>query len=134
MFLIDCDGFRREGERAVTASKQSPDWVDPHLNGGTTLDSDRFKLAIAMYRAYFADPFGAPINPNGVVTANSQKILELATRGVAPSNRTTAKEWKEVLEEMIGGSRVWRRKPRQPLPDSTQSNNPVTESKLWQRK
>ena len=135
VFLIDCDGFRREGERAVTTSKQSPDWLDPQLNGGTTLDSDRFKLATAMYRAYFADPFGAPSNPNGVVTANSEKILELATRGVAPSNRTTAKEWREALEGMIDGSRTWvRPQRRQPSPDSTESNNPVKKFRPWQRK
>ena len=136
VFLIDCDGFRREGERAVTTSKETPDWFDPQLNGGdTTLNSDRFKLAIAMYRAYFADPFGMPSNLNGVVTANREKIFELAMRGTAPSNRTTAKEWCEALEGMIGGSRTWRRpQPRQPLPDSPESNNPVKKFRPWNRK
>ena len=136
VFLIDCDGFRREGERAVTTSKETPDWFDPQLKGGeTTLDSDRFKLAIAMYRAYFADPFGMPNKPKNSAATHQNKILELAMRGVAPSNRTTAKEWCEALEGMISGSRIWRRsKPRQPLPDSPESNNPVKKFLPWQRK
>lgn len=139
VFLIDCDGFRREGERAVTTSKETPDWFDPQLNGGqTTLDSDRFKLATAIYRAFFSDPFGTPNQPKNSVSTHQTKILELARRGTAPSNRTTAKEWREALEGMIGGSRglrPWTRpEPRQPSPDSTESNNPVKNFRSWNRK
>ena len=120
----------------MTTSKETPDWFDPQLNGGdTTLDSDRFKLAIAIYRAFFSDPFGTPNQPKNSVSTHQTKILELARRGTAPSNRTTAKEWCEALEGMIGGSRTWRRpQPRQPLPDSTQSNNPVKRFRTWKHK
>jgi len=136
VFLIDCDGFRREGERAVTTSKETPDWFDPQLNGGdTTMDSDRFKLAIAIYRAFFSDPFGTPNQPKNSVSTHQTKLLELARRGTAPSNRTTAKEWREALEGMIDGSRTWvRPQRRQPSPDSTESNNPVKKFRPWQRK
>jgi len=136
VFLIDCDGFRREGERAVTTSKETPDWFDPQLNGGdTTMDSDRFKLAIAIYRAFFSDPFGTPNQPKNSVSTHQTKLLELARRGTAPSNRTTAKEWREALEGMIGGSRTWvPPQRRQPSPDSTESNNPVKKFRPWQRK
>jgi hypothetical protein len=138
VFLIDCDGFRREGERAVTTSKETPDWFDPQLNGGdTTLDSDRFKLAIAIYRAFFSDPFGTPNQPKDSVSTHQTKLLELARRGTAPSNRTTAKEWCEALEGMIGGSRglrPWTRPAREPSPEPTESNNPVKRFRPWHRK
>lgn len=132
VFLIDCDGFRIEGERAVTSSKQSPDWFDPQLSGETTLDSDRFKLATAIYRAYFSDAFGSPTDPKSSAGANGQKILQLARQGVAPTARTTAHQWCELLEEIESGRprRMWSRKKVQAvnLPD------PVRPDRKWMPK
>jgi hypothetical protein len=116
VFLIDCDGFRVQGDRAVTSSKQSPDWFDPHLTGDTTLDSDRFKLATAIYRAYFSDAFGTPSEPKKSGGPNGAKILALAQQG------TTALQWCELLEEIKSGRprRLWS--PKWPK----QTSNPIT--------
>jgi hypothetical protein len=135
VFLIDCDGFRVEGERAVTSSKQSPDWFDPHLVGDTNLDSDRFKLATAIYRAYFSDPFGSPAEPKKSGGAHGPKILQLASRGVGSSNRTTAHEWCELLEEIESGRprRPWSRKRTQPVVTKV-SADPVRPDRHWKRK
>jgi hypothetical protein len=135
VFLIDCDGFRVEGERAVTSSKQSPDWFDPHLAGDTTLDSDRFKLATAIYRAYFSDAFGTPTDPKQSAGTHSSKILQLARRGVGSTNRTTAHEWCELLEEIESGRprRAWSRKRSLPAV-TTGSVDPVRPDRLWKRK
>lgn len=135
VFLIDCDGFRVQGDRAVTSSKQSPDWFDPHLAGDTTLDSDRFKLATAIYRAYFSDAFGTPADPKKSGGPNGAKILALAQQGVSAANRTTAGQWCELLEEIESGRprRVWKRKGPKQSPNPV-SADPIRQVRDWIRK
>lgn len=127
VFLIDCDGFRLEGDRAVTTSKQSPDWFDTDLTGETTLDSDRFKLATAIYRAYFSDPFGSPSSPKGSAGKNGDKILKLAQQGTSSLNRTSALAWCELLQEIESGRtrRPWIRKKAQPTVAPVQTHVPT---------
>lgn len=131
VFLIDCDGFRAEGQRAVTLSKQSPDWFDPHLVGDTTLESDRYKLAVAVYRAYFSDAFGVPSAPKASPGAQAQKILKLAQQGTGPDQRTTAAQWCELLDEIESGRprRSWSRK--RPLPASTPIPDAPRPGRIW---
>ena len=100
--LLDNDGFRIVGTRGVTQPKQSPDWVDPHLNGGdTTIESDQFKLALAVLRGYFG---------LGVLQHNSKElsncndpigkeIIILAAKSASNGPRPSADEWVNLLKK-----------------------------------
>jgi len=123
VFLIDCDGLRSEGERAVTISKQSPDWFDPLLNGDTNLDSDRYKLATAIYRAYFAEAFATPSSSAPTGGRIGSRIAALAAAGTGPSPRTSAQQWCELLEEIDDDRprRLWSR--RVPAPAANPGRN-----------
>lgn len=100
VLLIDCDGLRARGSRAVTLAKQSPDWVDPVHQNETDIDSDLYKLALAMYRAYFSAEVALPIDhstsPSDPFDAD---LLERARRGTATSGRTTAAEWVNFFDQ-----------------------------------
>ena len=103
--LIDCDGCRLDNSVGVTRAKQSPDWFDKNLTGFTNIQSDLYKLAIAIYRGYFSDGLGMPgnllIQPK---TKTDREIFDYAKRGVSDTNRPSAKEWSKVLEEAISES------------------------------
>lgn len=103
--LIDCDGFRLEGSRAVTEPKQSPDWRDPHLVGDTSIESDLYKLGLAIYRAYYSDGLGYP--NNGERRSNSKKsaVSDAAKRSLAGSDRPSAQEWVDVLSGVLDDRR-----------------------------
>jgi hypothetical protein len=104
VMLIDCDGCRRESSVGVTRAKQSPDWFDPTLESRdpTTIDSDLFKLATALYRGYFADGIGTPAkNPIPLSDSVDEEFQFMALRGVGPSNRPTASEWVSFLHRVI---------------------------------
>lgn len=132
VLLIDCDGLRARGTRAVTLAKQSPDWVDPVHQNETGIDSDLYKLALVMYRAYFSVEVALPIDhgspPSDPFDA---ELLELARRGTATSGRTTAGEWVNFFdrfeserEERLRRSRIaargqmdWRDGIHEPISD-----------------
>lgn len=133
--LIDCDGCRLENSVGVTRAKQSPDWFDQNLTGFTNIQSDVYKLAVAIYRGYFSDGIGMPRNllvqPT---TKTDRKILEYANRGVSNANRPSAQEWTKVLEEAISDSEndgrpkiTWFRKkpPPPPLPPPDDDGRPI---------
>lgn len=51
IFLIDCDGIRRLGDAPVMKQIDTPDWGDPNQPpNGPDLDTDRYKLALAVGR------------------------------------------------------------------------------------
>lgn len=108
--LIDCDGFRRAGSRAVTAPKQSPDWRDPELVGETTIQSDLYKLGLALYRAYYSDGLGYPETGHRRYNEKRADVLELAKRSVSPADRPTASDWVNLLAELADD------RPRVPIP------------------
>lgn len=100
--LIDCDGCRLENATGVTRAKQSPEWFDPFLQGSTNLQSDLYKLAVAIYRGYFSDGLGLPSgNAVPLVSQADSQVMALAKRGVAEHNRPTASEWVSVLSNAV---------------------------------
>jgi hypothetical protein len=51
IFLIDCDGIRRLGQVPVMRQVDTPGWEDPNQPAsGPDLDTDRYKLALAVGR------------------------------------------------------------------------------------
>jgi hypothetical protein len=56
IFLIDCDSIHRVGTRPVLQAADTPDWHDPRQPPhGSSLDSDRYKLALAVGRVLSRD-------------------------------------------------------------------------------
>jgi hypothetical protein len=100
VMLIDCDGCRIENTVGVTRAKQSPDWFDPVI-GSTTptnIESDLYKLTIALYRGYFADGLGMPgKNSTPLVNPEDKEFQQLALRGVSNTGRPSAAEWVSFL-------------------------------------
>lgn len=98
--LLDNDGFRVNGVDGVVHPKQTPDWVDPYLNGAdTTFESDQYKIGLAMLRGYFG---------LGVLTPNSKEIsgcsdpvgkdiIQLTQRSTDQNNRPNAEDWVQLL-------------------------------------
>jgi hypothetical protein len=102
VMLIDCDGCRINKTVGVTKAKQSPEWFDPHLNGPTNIESDLYKLAIAIYRGYFSDSLGKPEHNSVSLVSNADReIQRLSLRGVGQSARPTASEWVNALSNLI---------------------------------
>lgn len=100
VMVIDCDGFRAEGDAAVTRSKQTPDWIDPNYGADTCLDSDRYKLGLAMFRAFFSAETELPQQlPPAGCDSNGQMIHSLAIRAMAPTQRPTADDWVTALKK-----------------------------------
>jgi hypothetical protein len=100
VMLIDCDGCRVENTVGVTRAKQSPDWFDPVIGSSTptNIDSDLFKLTIALYRGYFADGLGMPSkNTTPLVNQEDKEFQQMALRGVANTGRPSAGEWVSFL-------------------------------------
>jgi DNA-binding helix-hairpin-helix protein with protein kinase domain len=103
VMLIDCDGCRLENTVGVTRAKQSPDWFDPDIpaNSPTNLRSDEFKLAIALYRGYFADGLGMPMKGSAAFSSDlDREFHEMAIRGVSSGGRPSAAEWVAQLKKM----------------------------------
>lgn len=104
VLIIDCDSLRVDGSSGVASPKQSPDWDDPHLNGGaTTQSSDIYKLGLAAFRGVWAATTDRPDHsvplrvPDGVPEDLSNLVL--ASTGM--SDRPTADEWLRRLEPSI---------------------------------
>lgn len=61
VFLLDCDGFRAAGEPPVLAQAATVDWNDAAAPpGSATVDSDRYKAALAVGRILAQDAYAAP--------------------------------------------------------------------------
>ena len=140
VMLIDCDGCRIDKTVGVTKAKQSPEWFDPHLNGPTNIESDLYKMAIAIYRGYFSDSLGKPENNSVPLASNADReIQRLALRGVGQSARPTASEWVNALGNLITESdndgrpviSLWTAapKPMNTPPPSTPTQTPPTSSR-----
>jgi hypothetical protein len=98
--LLDNDGFRIEGSRGVTRPKQSPDWIDPHLNGGdTTIESDQYKLGLAVLRGYFGLGVIQPDSKElaGISDPIGKEIIGTARQALAAQGRPSADYWVQLL-------------------------------------
>ena len=61
VFLLDCDGVRKVGEKPVLPQPETPDWDDPKMPvTGLDLDTDRYKLALLVGRVLSQ---GAAVRP-----------------------------------------------------------------------
>lgn len=64
VYLLDCDGARLAGRAPVLAQADTIDWNDPKAPPGTvTVDSDRYKAALAVCRILSMDAYAAPDKP-----------------------------------------------------------------------
>ncbi|MGX2995814.1 hypothetical protein JNUCC64_16250 [Streptomyces sp. JNUCC 64] len=79
--LLDCDGARLVGRAPVLAQADTIDWGDPGAPPGTvTVDSDRYKTALAMSRVLACDPYAAPGTPFTPVPGVLDERREAAVR------------------------------------------------------
>jgi hypothetical protein len=104
VLIIDCDSLRVDGSAGVASPKQSPDWDDPHLNGGaTTQNSDIYKLGLAAFRGVWAATTDRPDHsvplrvPNGI----PEDLSHLVLASTRESGRPAADEWVSKLEPSI---------------------------------
>lgn len=101
VYLIDTDGCRFRGSKPATEQLDTPDWNDPQAPGGATLDSDRYKLALAVLRILLADPRVRPedrptlpaVAGAALRSAIQRQFDATATRGSRPS----AEDWLDAL-------------------------------------
>lgn len=109
VMVIDVDSFHFEGRTGVSSPKQSPDWDDPHLgqnNNFTTIESDRYKLALAAYRGVWAATTERPAPPQqpvrNVPRGVPDAIRDLVNRGLGPSGgRPTASDWVNTIRDAL---------------------------------
>lgn len=101
--LLDNDGFRIKGSRGVTRPKQSPDWIDPHLNGSdTTTESDKYKLGLAVLRGYFGLGVIQPDSKELAAISDpiGNEIIDKARQSLAAQGRPSADEWVQLLRKV----------------------------------
>ncbi|WP_406302375.1 hypothetical protein OHA61_07650 [Streptomyces sp. NBC_00885] len=124
-YLIDSDGMRSFSP-APTNGVCTPGWEDPRLQAGKIKAhdrySDRYALALAMYKGLFLNP-GAPCYVNGTWTGASgfprkldPRLRDLFTRALgkplATDGRPTAAQWRQTLTSVfLDGTGNFRRPP-----------------------
>ncbi|QGV80286.1 hypothetical protein [Streptomyces ficellus] len=102
--LLDCDGIRQAGRGPVLAQADTIDWNDPLAPpGAVTVDSDRYKAALALGRILAQDPYTAP----GTVFAPVPGVLDerreaavrrLYVQAAGPfGSRPSLGEWRTAL-------------------------------------
>jgi len=106
VYLLDCDGFRVTGEPPVLAQADTPDWGDPLAPPGTvTVDSDRYKAALAVGRILAQDAYVTPGGPLPLVPGALDERQETAVRArfaeaAGPyGTRPTLAEWRTALSD-----------------------------------
>ncbi|MGW7349873.1 hypothetical protein [Streptomyces sp. NPDC054784] len=104
VFLLDCDGFRAAGEAPVLAQADTVDWNDTAApTGALTVDTDRYKAALAVGRILAQDAYAAPGKPFTPLAGELDDRQEHAVRGRfeeaagAYGTRPTLAEWRTAL-------------------------------------
>jgi DNA-binding helix-hairpin-helix protein with protein kinase domain len=107
IYLIDCDGIRRRGWRAVLSQAETPDWSDPTLpdighGPGPDRDADRYKLALLVGRILCRQPYLRPADelslPGGIPDLVAAEIRALWLRAARPhGRRPDARDWLTAL-------------------------------------
>lgn len=83
VFLLDCDGARLVGRPPVLAQADTIDWADPLARGGAvSVDSDRYKSALAVCRVLACDAYAAPGAPFVPVPGCLDERREAAVRSL----------------------------------------------------
>ncbi|MFC4529339.1 hypothetical protein [Sphaerisporangium dianthi] len=103
IFVLDCDGFRRQGREPVLRQAHTPDWNDPcQPSTGPDLDTDRYKLALLVGRVLSRDAHVRPgaslkllpgLDPH--VADQITQLFDLAAS--AHGHRPIAGEWGRAL-------------------------------------
>ncbi|MFF7236416.1 hypothetical protein [Streptomyces collinus] len=117
-YLIDCDGLT-PWEPAPAHGVATAEWTDPRRSSGRIPAhdrySDRFALALALYRGLFLNPGGPRWTGNGPgatwvratgfpkdLDGDLRRLFERAFRDPhATTERPTATEWRAALEEVF---------------------------------
>lgn len=83
VYLLDCDGIRLSGSAPVLAQADTLDWKDPLAPAGVvTVDSDRYKAALAIGRILAQDAYVAPGRPLALLPGVLDDRKEAAVRGL----------------------------------------------------
>lgn len=100
IFLIDCDGIRRLGQAPVTRQMDTPEWDDPNQPlSGPDLDTDRYKLALAVGRVLCCQAYIRPKDhpltlPPDLPDRMAARIETLWKQAAGPyGRRPDAKQW-----------------------------------------
>ncbi|GGL56739.1 hypothetical protein [Planomonospora parontospora] len=126
VFALDCDGFRRHGSDPVTKQAHTVDWDDPYgPRSGPDLDTDRYKLALALGRMLSRN---AHVRPGkqlsllpGLEPRLARRVTELFDRAAGPyGTRPIATEWVQAIR-----GRQWTPVSRPPI-----SSTPVLPSQV----
>ncbi|HEX6470632.1 MAG TPA: hypothetical protein VF069_16150 [Streptosporangiaceae bacterium] len=105
IFLLDCDGFRTVGSKAVMDQPHTPDWNDPHQPAaGPDLDSDRYKLALLVARVLTKTATVRPGEPLTFVPGLPERVTtavaaRFADAGRARGLRPDAWRWMRALDD-----------------------------------
>jgi DNA-binding helix-hairpin-helix protein with protein kinase domain len=106
IFLIDCDGIRKLGQAPVMKQVETPDWLDPHLPPtGLDLDTDRYKLALAVGRILSSqaklEPAKDPLAlPSDLPDRMAGRIEALWKQAAGPyGRRPDANQWLNALAD-----------------------------------
>ncbi|MGG8409520.1 hypothetical protein ACM614_24450 [Streptomyces sp. 12297] len=104
VFLLDCDGLRLSGRPPVLAQADTPDWNDPKAPPGlVSVDSDRYKAALAVGRILSQDAYVAPGRPLSLVPGVLDERRENAVRALhadaagAHGTRPHLGQWRVAL-------------------------------------
>jgi DNA-binding helix-hairpin-helix protein with protein kinase domain len=110
-FWIDCDSYRIAHTTSSAASITSPGWSDPHSPRASSMDSDRYKLGLLIYRMLVQHPTIEP-RPDRVAARLGGKVgaplfdcaHEMASAG--RGDRPEAARWAEALRAELGPTTV----------------------------
>ena len=87
VFLLDCDGVRKAGEKPVLPQAETPDWKDPEIpTTGLDLDTDRYKLALLVGRVLSRQPNIHPGDPLTLLPGLPEKVARAVERRFADAS------------------------------------------------
>ncbi|MGA4960185.1 hypothetical protein [Streptomyces lavendulocolor] len=102
--LLDCDGVRPAGRPPVLAQADTIDWNDPKAPpGAVTVDSDRYKAALAVGRILAQDAYAAPGTvfspvPGVLDERREAAVRRLFAQAAGPfGSRPALGEWRTAL-------------------------------------
>lgn len=94
VYLIDADGCRASGSHPVTPQLDTPGWQDPRRTAAAaTLDSDRYKLALAVVRTLGGSHRLMLDDADGTWSLGDQRLRDLAARAAHSAARPDAAAW-----------------------------------------